>query len=403
MGEVADRNGTTVAPFDGIICIGGEDWWYHNRGHFDFQVMRRIAREVPVLFVNSIGIRMPSPTSDSQFAKRIGRKLKSLARGLVEAEPNFFVFSPAMVPGRTGQALTDWALAPQIRLAAFRAGIRRPLLWIHCPPGAALLDKIPSDCVVLQRTDRFEAFPGCDQAVVAAQVETLKAVADLTIYCAEPLFEEERETVNAALLVTHGVELDRYRDAANAGRIPADVARIQGPRVGYVGSIDHHKFNVPLFLSVASAMPDVSFVLVGGSSLGDDWCDLPNVHELGRKPYDQAADYLAAMDALILPSNTNDWVVACNPIKLKEYLASGRPIVATDLPALDGWRDVVRVETEPAPFVDALRAALDDPGRDLSERLAEHTWDAKAELILKELKSIASAKAAAQKAHARAA
>ncbi|MGF1649780.1 MAG: hypothetical protein ACFCUN_04965, partial [Hyphomicrobiaceae bacterium] len=109
-------------PFDGIICIGGEDWWYHNRGHFDFQIMRRIAKLCPVLFINSLGVRLPNPARDREFSKRIGRKLKSLSRGLVEAEKNFFVFSPAAVPGKTGQLLSAWALAPQIILAAYRIG-----------------------------------------------------------------------------------------------------------------------------------------------------------------------------------------------------------------------------------------------------------------------------------------
>ena len=59
--------------FDGIICIGGEDWWYHNRGHFDFQIMRRLAETMPVLFVNSLAVRMPSLKEKSQFAARIGR------------------------------------------------------------------------------------------------------------------------------------------------------------------------------------------------------------------------------------------------------------------------------------------------------------------------------------------
>ncbi len=47
--------------FDGIICIGGEDWWYHNRGHFDFQIMRRLARSMPVLFVNSLARLVTAP------------------------------------------------------------------------------------------------------------------------------------------------------------------------------------------------------------------------------------------------------------------------------------------------------------------------------------------------------
>lgn len=121
--------------FDGIICIGGEDWWYHNRGHFDFQIMRRLAKNRPVLFVNSIAVRMPSLKEKSQFASRIGRKLKSLARGLVHVEDNFWVFSPFSAPGPSGEKLTRWALAPQIKLAAARAGIHRPLLWDPLPGG----------------------------------------------------------------------------------------------------------------------------------------------------------------------------------------------------------------------------------------------------------------------------
>ncbi len=157
------KSGGTQADFDGIICIGGEDWWYHNRGHFDFQVMRRLAKRWPVLFVNSLGVRMPSVRHDRQFAQRIGRKLKSFARGLVEAEPGFWVFSPVTAPGRAAAFFSSWALGPQIRIAARRAGIRRPLLWVHCPAGAALIDHIPACAVVLQRTDRFEAFPEADR------------------------------------------------------------------------------------------------------------------------------------------------------------------------------------------------------------------------------------------------
>ena len=98
--------------FDGIICIGGEDWWYHNRGHFDFQIMRRLAETMPVLFVNSLAVRMPSLKEKSQFAARMGRKIRSLARGLVNVENKFWVYSPVSVPGPAGQKLSSWARGP---------------------------------------------------------------------------------------------------------------------------------------------------------------------------------------------------------------------------------------------------------------------------------------------------
>ena len=57
--RTSKANSTPVRLCDGVICFGGEDWWYHNRGHFDMQMMRELSRRVPVLYVNSIGMRVP--------------------------------------------------------------------------------------------------------------------------------------------------------------------------------------------------------------------------------------------------------------------------------------------------------------------------------------------------------
>ena len=371
-------------PFDGIICIGGEDWWYHNRGHFDFQIMRRLAEDWPVLFVNSLAVRMPSLKEKSQFAAKIGRKLKSLARGLVKVENNFWVFSPASVPGATGQRLSNWALAPQIKLAAARAGIKRPLLWIHCPAGASLIKDIPHVAMVMQRTDRFEAFPEADPEIVGAQIKTLKAAADLVIYCNANLMAEETQEVSRQLLITHGVDLETFIVAGkNKVPGPADVAVLKRPRVGFIGGIDAHTFGPKLFLGAASRLKDVEFVLIGGCSLPEGWCTLKNVTLLGRKPYELVANYMAAMDVLIMPWNDSEWIQACNPIKLKEYLAVGRPVVTTDFPALERYRDLVRVANTPQDFAGQIRKALDQPydATKARQRVASEGWDAKADYL----------------------
>jgi glycosyltransferase involved in cell wall biosynthesis len=395
------RAGRPDRRFDGVICIGGEDWWYHNRGHFDFQIMRRLARRWPVLFVNSIGVRLPSARRDKQFAARIGRKLKSLARGLVEAEPGFWVMSPFAIPGSTGQRLSQWALAPQIRLAARRAGIHKPLLWVHCPAGAPLVDQLGAELVVLQRTDRFEAFPEADGALVAEQIAMLKARADLAVYAAPHLEAEEHEQVRQSLLLTHGVDLDRFATSGELGAVPIDVAAIAGPRIGFVGGIDRHTFDPELFCAVARLRPDCQFVLIGGCSLSQGWCPLPNVHLLGRRPYDVIADYMAAMDVLIMPWNDSDWIKACNPIKLKEYLAVGRPVVTTDFPALDGWRDLVRVAHDAESFAGAIDAGLAQPAPDAFARLADETWDAKVDRLIAEFDALTGSMATAGEFSAR--
>ena len=399
-GDMARTTQDGAAGFDGIICIGGEDWWYHNRGHFDFQIMRRLARSLPVLFVNSLGVRIPSVKhgGHGQVLARIRRKFGSFGRGLVHVESNFHVLSPFSVPGDIGRNALGWALAPQIKLAARRIGIVRPLVWIHCPPGAELLDAFAEAPVVLQRTDRFEAFPEGDPLVLGRQIAVLKSRADLVVYCNAGLQAAELGQVRRSLLVTHGVDFDRFAAAGMAiTEPPADMAGIARPRAGFIGGIDAHTFDPELFLGVVRALPDVQFVLVGGCSLPEGWCRYTNVHLLGRKPYDEVAGYMAACDALIMPWNRSDWIKGCNPIKLKEYLAVGRPVVTTDFPALADYRDLVRVATDAEGFAAALREALSSAhdARPERDRVRSQSWDAKAAEVLAALRGLAVARQAA--------
>ena len=77
-----------------VVCFGGEDWWYHSHGHFDIQTMKRFAKENNVLYICSIGMRMPSLLKDKSFFKRILRKLKSISHMLRKIDSHLFIFSP---------------------------------------------------------------------------------------------------------------------------------------------------------------------------------------------------------------------------------------------------------------------------------------------------------------------
>ena len=95
---------------------------------------------------------------------------------------------------------------------------------------------------------------------------------------------QEQGDVRRQLLITHGVDLDMFIAAGNSRAPgPADIAVLKRPRVGFIGGIDAHTFDPPLFLKVARALPDVNFVLVGGCSLPEGWCPLPNVTFAGSQ------------------------------------------------------------------------------------------------------------------------
>jgi glycosyltransferase involved in cell wall biosynthesis len=108
---------------------------------------------------------------------------------------------------------------------------------------------------------------------------------------------------------------------------------------------------------------------------------------LGKRPYEEVAAYMAACDVLIMPWNRSPWIQACNPVKLKEYLAVGRPVVTSPFRELDSYSGLVRVASGEEDFAAQLEQALSDPGDPLPrrERVRRETWRAKAEGVLAEL------------------
>ncbi len=377
-------------PFDGVICFGGVDWWYHNRGHYDLQMMREFAAHMPVLYINSIGMRFPKVGEGAMFIKRVRRKIKSMRQGAVRVRENFTVFSPFSIPGQRAAAVSRRLLISQVRSTARRLGISRPLVWVACPPAAEVVDDLKPAAVVYQRTDRFEAFHGVDPVRIAKFDRMLKDRAEVTLYCSHLLMDEEAGECRRAEFVDHGVDYAQF-EAAGLGRDspPDDVAALPRPRVGFVGGIDSHTFDPPLFVDVARRLPDVTFVLVGACSLPEGWCPLPNVRLLGQRPYESVARYMAACDVLIMPWNSSPWIQACNPVKLKEYLAVGRPIVSTDFHELRQYEGFVQVAGDAESFATAIGEALSrpfdpQPGRD---RVRHATWTAHAQRVLEILRS----------------
>jgi glycosyltransferase involved in cell wall biosynthesis len=378
---------STERGFDGIICFGGVDWWYHNRGHYDLQMMREFSATMPVLYINSIGMRTHRPSEGAMYLRRIARKLKSIRRGLVRPRENFGVFSPLAAPGPVGRVVSGRVLPWQVNRAARAMGVRRPLVWVACPPAARFLGDIPAAGLVYQRTDRFEAFGGVDPDRIRKYDRELKERADLTLFCSRALYEDEQ--CRRAVYVDHGVDFERFAEAGDSPTIPQDVQSIPGPRVGFVGGVDSHTFDSALFIEVARRVPQAQFMVVGSCSLPAGWCDLPNVHLLGQRPYDQVPGYMAACDVLIMPWNRSDWIKACNPVKLKEYLAVGRPVVSTEFDELARYPGLVRsarTAEEFAAEVARLLQVMHDAsaGR---ERVRSQTWSVKAATVLSELRN----------------
>lgn len=379
---------------DGVICFGGGDWWYHNRAHIDMQVLRRYAADVPVVYVNSLVVQSPQLKRGSRLLSKVMRKGRSILKGLQKVDHNFWVFSPLVIPAHTrriARAINNVLMTSQMAVIRAVTGIRRPLVWLTCPTATDCAVGLTRERLVYQRADRWEEFPNVNSAMVRRLDQTAKQVADLTVFVNEELFEEERAECKAALYLDHGVDFDRFAQAELDPYVPADIRDIPHPIIGFFGGIDSHTSDVALIERVVTAAPDLTFVFIGSASTDcSGFESRPNVCMLGRKEYELIPHYGKCFDVAIMPWNQNEWIRACNPIKLKEYLALGKPIVSRPFPQLQRYADLVYQAVSPEEFCASLERALAEESPELVSRrrarVCSDTWSAKAATVLEHLR-----------------
>lgn len=376
-----------------FLCFGGGDWWYHNRGHIDMQLMRRFAKLGTTVYVNSVVVQKPVLRHGKKFFEKVIRKTKSICRGLQKSDAGFWVYSPCSLPVHHiawVRHLNTRLLQLQVLWVTRKLGMTNPVVWLTCPAATDLALTIKKNKLVYQRADRWEEFPNVDKTVVLRYDRKAKSEADLTIFVNRMLYEEEHEQCKNALYLDHGVDYKKFAMVSNSRDIPIDMRDIESPTVGFFGGIDDHTFDVDFVEKVIDMLPQMSFVFVGSTSA--DVTELQkrkNVWLLGQKPYEQIPHYGKCFDVAIMPWRQNQWIEACNPVKLKEYLALGKPVVSTPFAELQKYRDVVYEAKTPGEFAKCIRKALaeDNPVRVAARRkiVEVDSWESKAQLVLQEL------------------
>ncbi|MHC4241441.1 MAG: glycosyltransferase [Planctomycetota bacterium] len=380
-----------------FLCFGGGDWWYHNRGHIDMQLMRRFARMGTTLYVNAIVMQKPNLKKNigggKSFTHKFIRKTKSILRGLRKSGAGFWVYSPISLPVHHINWLkhiNDTVVQHQVLAVMRRLKMHNPVIWVASPAACNVAVKMKNRKLIYQRADRLEEYPNVDVEVIRRYDLELKAKADLTIFANEKLYEQENGQCKKAIYLDHGVDFDVFTTAENNIETPSDIRDIDKPIVGFFGGIDDHTSDIDLVKKVIDLLPEMSFVFIGSPSIDcGELLSKKNVIMLGQKPYEQIPHYGKCFNVAIMPWRQNRWIEACNPIKLKEYLALGKPVVSTPFAELQKYCDVVYQADTPEEFAKSIEKALaeNSPERVVArkKKVEMSTWDSKAQLVLDEL------------------
>jgi hypothetical protein len=363
-----------------IICFA-HDW--DGDPLSKTHIMRILARNNRILWVNSLGHRTPKVTTSD--TARIVKKLKDATRGLVEVERNIYVLAPLYVPthgNKTVRIFNRSLLRGQIKGAMARLGMSKPISWSFIPSAATVVGSLGESLVIYQVVDENSAFSDASVHVAGLERRIIER-SDLVIASAESLRASKSQFNERTVLVRHGVDLAHFSKALHPSTpVPADIAELPKPVIGFFGLVADW-IDLELIGKVADRFPQGSVVLIGKvtTDLGA-LSDRPNIHLLGRKPYDLLPSYCKGFQVALTPFRLNELAFHANPLKAREYVAAGLPNICTDLPELRCIAGCT-VATSHEAFIEAVEAALKagGPSRERSELMRAESWEAKVDEI----------------------
>jgi glycosyltransferase involved in cell wall biosynthesis len=351
-----------------IVCLSPSGWEVAlptNRQ----QIMRRVAGlGHDVLFVET------GPFFGRHLAGVLRRRVRvrSLVRPSRVSERVRTLAALNIIPwghrrawaNRINCRLTAWWLRRLVRRHAVND---RVVLWIYDPCAAWMIGSCAEDLALYDCVDDFTAVEHSDARVLelAARGDRLAASrSNVVATTTAALFERHRAVNPNTHLVPNVGDFDHFAPAADRSAAAADVRLLTRPVIGFGGALTTGKVDFAMFGAVARAHPEWSLLLVGpadeaaGAHLTVLLQTHPNVRWVGAKSYEEMPTYVAAFDVALCPNAWNRYGQSCFPLKLYEYLAAGKPVVASGTPDLADMEPDVRLAKDPTAFVRAVELAL---------------------------------------------
>jgi glycosyltransferase involved in cell wall biosynthesis len=368
------------------LLVFADDWGRHPSSCQ--HLVGRLLDRYDVLWVNTIGTR--PPRLDRATLARGWEKLRHWTRRAGAAGPQparLRVLNPKMWPwfgSRFARRLNRELLLRQ--LAPVVKAVPGPVVAITTLPIVAdLIGPLPVARWVYYCVDDLGHWPGLDQATLQQMEGRVIDQADTVVAVSQTLQAKLARRGRAAHLLTHGVECDFWQANGRATAVP-QLEGLERPLVVFWGVVDQ-RMDVRFVHRLAADLTRGTIVLAGPEAAPDPALyEAPRLARIPPLLYRQLP-YLAAEAAVfVMPYADLPVTQAIQPLKLKEYLATGKPTVVRDLPATRSWADCLDLADTPAAFARAVQLRLatglpDEQRAARAERLLGESWAAKARLF----------------------
>ena len=382
-----------------LVYFGPEKWdgLWRNR----HQLMSRFAQSNKVLYVEPKiylqKVRRQLGTGNIQWQDFKQNRV-------TRAGDNLYIYhNPAFIPisGRYPLDRITWFFWKKLlRSTMQKLGFDEPIIWLSKPSMVNLIGAFDEKLTIYHVVDEYLSYCRDDVRARMRQQNWERHMlekADLAIVVSENLLQAKRPLNKHTQLVTNGVDYQAYvRAADDKGLQPPDIAPLPKPIIGYSGLIAS-KLDLDLLQYIATTQPEWSLALVG--AVDDRYClaeltrlrQIKNVYFLGRKEINQVPHYVQAFDVCLIPYQINERAQNASPLKLYDYLATGKPIVTTDFAAADLFKQDIRIARNHKEFIGHIKEALLENDQDLSSRrqgiAAENAWEKKMDQLSRIIQS----------------
>lgn len=373
------------------ILYFGNDWFAENRTS-SHHVAERLGRKHPLLYIDTPGMRAPQATG--RDVKKLFRKLKQAVELPKQVGPHMWVMTMPQIPfhGLPGVKLLNRVFSRMlVKRAARSLGFRKPVYWFVVPHASVALGDDRKNFVVYYCIDDYAAFPGVDTASVQKMDDDLTRRANQLFVAAEKLLPAKITMNRTATLSPHGVDVDLFGSAQDPRlEIPEEAQNLTHPVIGYFGAISNWT-DTDLIGFLADSRPDWTFLLIGLPSVDVSSLRVrKNIVLIPPQPYKTLPRWAKVFDAAIIPYRLTQQVLNANPLKLREYLATGKPVISTWTPEVEKFRDVVRIAKDHGEFLKQIETSLhedcDAAREDRLKAVRGSSWDSRVDDVLTKVK-----------------
>jgi glycosyltransferase involved in cell wall biosynthesis len=366
---------------ENIVCIAPGYW---DESWLDMhRYMQLLATDNRVLVVERpvTPLSFITPGQKQHALPQLKRWLKQEIRQIA---PNLYVgVPPPVLPLRFETPMLEFNQI--IRRAWLRKqiqnlGMATPVLWIYDPDAEPLIGHLDEKCALYMVTDDYATMPvffNRPSQIRKWDTRLTRAV-DLVVATEAHLAEHKRVDNPHTTYVPHGVDYEIFVQALDpATEIAPELRYISSPIIGFIGRINQ-RIDLELIAALCTQQSEWLLVFVG--SLDDDaaarrLAHSPQIRIIPVQPVAQLPKYLKAMSVCIIPYVLNEYTQHSHPLKALEYLAAGKPVVSTPLPALLMHAPHITFAASRDTFIDAIASTLATDTPELQRRRSIYTQD----------------------------